>query len=141
MRYAYPAILEPGPEGGFTVTFAGVSGVTWGETREEALEMAVDALVTILSGFVDDEEPLPRPAPARGRPLVSVPTLEAAKLALHEAMMSRGMTNMDLAREMGLDEKAIRRLRDPLHRSHIGQVEAALRRLGRRVIVDVVEAA
>jgi len=40
---------------------------------------------------------------------------------------------------MELDEKAIRRLRDPLHRSHMGEVEAALRTLGEQV--SVMEAA
>jgi hypothetical protein len=36
--------------------------------------------------------------------------------------------------------KSIRRLRDPLHRSHIGQIETALRALGRRLEVSVLEA-
>jgi hypothetical protein len=42
---------------------------------------------------------------------------------------------------MGKDERAIRRLLDPLHRSHIGEVETSLRGLGKRVEVSVMQAA
>lgn len=141
MRYAYPVTLEPQPEGGFTATFDGLPGATQGETEEEALREAEDLLVTALSIFVEDGNPVPRPAPARGRPSVGVPSLVAAKLALHDAMLAEGVSNVDLGRRLGLDEKAVRRLRDPLHRSHIGAVEAALRALGRRLVVDVRPAA
>ena len=83
---------------------------------------------------------MPRPSPARGRPLVAVTALEAAKLALQEAMLAAGISNVELGRRLGLDEKAVPRLRDPLHRSHIGAVEAALRVLGKRLEVTVRDA-
>lgn len=86
-------------------------------------------------------EPIPRPRPAHGRPLVSVNALEAAKLGLHDAMLAAGMSDAELAQRLGADEKAVQRLRNPLHRSHIGAVEAALAVLGRRLAVDVGEAA
>ena len=141
MRYAYPATIEAQPEGGFTATFEGLPGATQGETEAEALREAQDLLVTALSFYTDDGKPLPRPVPAEGRPMVEVPSLVAAKLALHEAMLEHGVSNVELARRLGLDEKAVRRLRDPLHRSHIGAVEAALRVLGRRLVVEVLEIA
>ncbi len=141
MRYAYPVTLEPQPEGGFTATFEGLPGATEGETEAEALRGAEDLLVTALSFYTDDGEPLPRPVPAQGRPMVEVPSLVAAKLALHDAMLAAGVNNVELATRLGLDEKAVRRLRDPLHRSHIGAVEAALRALGRRLLVEVVAVA
>ena len=97
--------------------------------------------MTALSFCIDEGRPLPRPAPAQGRPLVVVGPLAAAKLALHEAMLEQGGSNVELAGRLGLDEKAVRRLRDPLHRSHIGAVEAALRVLGRRLVVEVLEIA
>ena len=141
MRYAYPATLEAQPEGGFTATFEGLPGATQGETEAEALRAAEDLLVTALSFHIEDGKLLPRPALAEGRPVVEVPSLVAAKLALHEAMLERGVSNVELAGRLGLDEKAVRRLRDPLHRSHIGAVEAALRALGRRLVVEVLEIA
>jgi antitoxin HicB len=70
-----------------------------------------------------------------------VPVLEAAKLAPHETMLAPGISNVEMGRRPARDEKAVHRLRDPLHRSHIGQVEAALRNLGKRVEVTVRDAA
>ena len=49
------------------------------------------------------------PSPAEGRP-VAVDALVAAKLALHEAMLDQGVGNVELARRLGADEKAVRQL-------------------------------
>ena len=141
MRYAYPFSMEPQPEGGFTVTFPDVpEAITEGDSEAEARARAEDALVAALSFYTDDARKLPTPSAARGRPVAMLPPLVAAKLALHDAMLAAGISNVELARRLGLEEKAVRRLRDPLHRSHIGQVEAALRLLGRRLEVRVLEA-
>jgi antitoxin HicB len=140
MHYAYPFDMIPQPEGGFTVTFPDVpEAITEGDTVEQAHRRTEDALVAGLSFYVDDGNPLPMPSPAGGRPIALVPPLVAAKLALHDAMLAAGSSNVELARRLGLDEKAVRRLRDPLHRSHIGQIEAALRILGKRLDVHVSE--
>jgi antitoxin HicB len=142
MRYAYPFTLEPQAEGGFTVTFPDVpEAITEGETAGQAKERAEDALVTALSFYTDGGKPLPSPSIAHGRSVAVVPPLVAAKLALHDAMLEAGLSNVELARRLDIDEKAVRRLRDPLHRSHIGQVEAALRQLGKRLEVRAVAAA
>jgi antitoxin HicB len=141
MRYAYPVVIEEAGDG-VTVTCPDVPAmVTDGATRDEALERAADALVTALSFYTDAGMPLPRPSAARGRPVVSVTVLEAAKLALNDAMLAERVSNVELGRRLGLDEKAVRRLRDPLYRSHIGAVETALRSLHRKLEVDVHETA
>jgi antitoxin HicB len=123
-----------------TVTFDDLPGSTFGATETEALVRAEDLLETALSFYTDDGLAIPRPKPANGRPVVHPRPLIAAKLALHDAMLAAGLSNVELGRRLNLDEKAVRRLRDPLHRSHIGQVEAALRILGKRLEVSVFEA-
>ncbi len=141
MHYAYPADVLEEPDG-VTVSFPDVPGaITCGDTRAEALERGQDALISMLSVYIEENRPVPRPPPARGRPLVPVAALDAAKLALHDAMLAAHMSNVELGRRLGLDEKQVRRLRDPLHQSHIGKVEAALRILGKRLEVEVKEAA
>jgi antitoxin HicB len=141
MRYAYPVDLAEASDG-VTATFPDVpEAVTCGDTVAEALARAQAALVSALSFYVDDDRALPRPSAAQGRPMIAVTILEAAKLALHDAMVAGKVSNVDLARRLGLDEKAVRRLRDPLHRSHVGQVEVALHELGRRVELLVEDAA
>ena len=140
MRYAYAVEIERG-EDGVTVTSPDVPEmVTYGSNETEAVERAADALVSALSFYVEDARTLPKPRLAGGR-VVSVPALAAAKFALHDAMIEAGLSNVELARRLGLDEKSIRRLRDPLHRSHIGQVEAALASLGKKMVVEIGTAA
>lgn len=141
MRFAFPAEIVEAADG-VTVTFPDVpEAITGGATRGEAVERAADALVTAMSCYVEAGERLPRPSPARGRTMIAVTALEAAKLALHEAMLGAAISNVELGRRLGKDERAVRRLRDPLHRSHIGEVEAALRNLGKRLELSVLEAA
>ena len=142
MSFSYPYELIPQPEGGFTVTFPDIpEAITQGETEEEAAAMAEDALVTALSFYTDDAEPLPHPSPACGRRIARVPPLVAAKLVLHDAMVSARVSNVDLARRLGVDEKIVRRLRDPLYKSRIDRVDKALRTLGKRIELVVREAA
>lgn len=51
-------------------------------------------------------------------------------------MRAQGMSNVALAQRLGLTEGAIRKLLDPDHRSHIGQVQAALKALDRILITE-----
>ncbi len=138
MRYAYPCLLEPEAEGGFIAQFPDVpEALTGGSTETETLELAADALAVALAGYVQDKRDIPIPSaiPPGGR-LVSVPPVTAAKLALYATMRRDGVTKVALAQRLNLSESAIRKLLDPDHRSHIGQVEAALRVLGRTLIVE-----
>jgi antitoxin HicB len=141
MRFAYPAELTAS-DGAVTITFPDVPGaISEGVDRAEALERGAEALVSMLAAMAEDGEALPAPSPARGRPLVAVTALEAAKLALNDAMRERAVTNVALAAQLDMDERAIRRLRDALHASRIADVERALAALGKRIIVDVADAA
>ena len=109
---AYPVDLVAEPEGGFTVTFPDVpEAITHGRDRDEALQEAAAALASALSFYADADRPLPAPAPADGRPLVQVSLLAAAKLALRAALAESGLSQADLARRLGCDPKAVRRLR------------------------------
>jgi antitoxin HicB len=94
-----------------------------------------------LTIHVQEYRPDPKPSPARGRDMVSVTALEATKLALHDTMRAARVSNRELASRQGLDEYSVRRLRDPLQRSAIGGMEAALRCLGKRVEVTVLDVA
>lgn len=141
MRFAWPVDVLEEPEG-VTITCPDVPEmVTCGATVDAAMAEAPDALVTALSFYTDGGRRLPPPSAARGRPVIAVPTLAAAKLALHQAMLGADVSNVELGRRLGMDEKAIRRLRDPLHRSKVETIEAALHALGRRLEVVVRPAA
>ena len=58
----YPALLEPQPEGGYTVTFPDLAGcITEGDTIQEAMEMAGNALDSHLSALHANRLPVPEP--------------------------------------------------------------------------------
>jgi len=86
--------------------------------------------------------PLPR-AKARGAELVPVAVAPdvAAKLAVLEAFGEAGITKSDLARRIGKDEKEVRRILDPRHPTKLPALTAALRALGKRLVVAVEAAA
>ncbi len=142
MLYAYHCDLTPDGDGGLVATFPDVpEAITGGADRTEALAMAGDALVTALAGYVHEKREIPSPgAAAEGRELVAVPTVAAAKLALYSAMRAQGITKVELARRLGVSEAAVRKLANPDHRSHVSQVEKALRAVGRSIRVEVTAA-
>jgi len=140
---AYPATLIPDPAGGFTVTFRDVpEAVTEGDTREEALLRAEDALESALAMYVSGKEALPTPSsPEPGEAMVPLSALGMAKTALYEAMREQKVGNAELARRLRWHLPQVSRVLDPRHASKMEQVETALAALGLRLIVDVAKAA
>lgn len=138
----YPATIDVDTAGFHLVTFPDIPEAgTDAETREDALREAPDALIAALGGYIEARRAIPSPSKAkRGQVMVALPVLAAAKLALYEAMRTAQITNVELGQRLGISEGAVRRLLDLDHRSHIGQVEAALAVLGRRLVVDIYAA-
>lgn len=63
MKYAYPAIFTPEENGAFSVNFPDLEGCyTCGDTLEDALEMAEDALALTLYGYEIDKRSIPVPS-------------------------------------------------------------------------------
>lgn len=140
---AYPALLTAESDGGYSVMFRDIpEAIGQGDTREQALAAAVDVLAVALEFRIKDHEPWPHPsAPATGEDVISLPTLIEAKLALIRRMDETGTTKAVLARELGVSEGAVRKLLRFDQRSHIGRIEAALHRLGKRLELRVCDAA
>jgi len=140
---AYPAILTPDPEGGFTVTFRDVpEAITEGDTREEALLRAEDALESALAMYIAAGERLPAASEmAPGEEMVALSALGMAKAALYDAMREQGVGRAELARRLRWHLAQVSRVLDLRHASRMEQVETALAALGLRLIVDVARAA
>ena len=135
-RLAWPVELKRQDNGSILVSFPDIpEALTEGETKAEAQAQAQDCLIAALGGYIGARRTIPRPSQARGRVMVALPALAAAKVALYGAMRTKGVGNTALAYRLGLSEGAVRRLIDLDHRSHIGQIETALHALGRRLSV------
>lgn len=140
--FEYPAVLTP-QDGGFAVTFPGVpEAITQGDSKEDALIHARDALETALSMYVDEWQRLPKPtALKRGQHLV-IPCVQAcAKLLIYSAMIEGRVTKSHLARLLDCHLPQVDRLLDLNHASRLDQLERALAVLGRRLTVDVLKVA
>jgi predicted RNase H-like HicB family nuclease len=62
----YAALFEPAKEGGFVITIPDFGwGVSQGDTEEEAREMAIALLQTLIQEHIRRGEPLPRPTKPR----------------------------------------------------------------------------
>ncbi len=60
VTYKLPVVLDPQPEGGYTVTCPLIPElVTEGDTIREALQNANDALAAIIEAYEDLSRPLP----------------------------------------------------------------------------------
>ncbi len=134
--YAYPVRLEPEPDGGYVVLLPDIGyGATQGDDLAEALAQAEDLLEEAILGMLAHGEDVPLPSPARGRPTVALPALTAAKLEAYRAMRAAGLNKKQLAERLGWQPSQVTRLFDGRHASRLDQIEAALKVLGRRLVV------
>ena len=121
--------LTAAPEGGYVVTFPDIpEAITQGESEEEALSNGLDALLTALDFYFEDQRPVPAPSkPKRGERVVELPVSIAAKVLLLNNMLAAKLRPIDLARSMGLPKQEITRLLDLRHTTKIDTVAEAIR--------------
>jgi antitoxin HicB len=135
-QFTYAVKLAPDKhDGGYIVTCRDLpETITQGETVEDALAEAADALEEAIAARIDDDREIPMPTAAkRGERAVSVPPSMALKAAVYLAVRDAGISNSELARRLNLDEKEARRILDPHHPTKLPRIEAALAVLGRHV--------
>jgi antitoxin HicB len=143
MTFAYPANFAQQRNGSLLVTFPDLPEArTEGRDRAEAMLEAEDCLAEAIAGRIVDGEEIPTPSrPAAGQEVISLDALIAAKAALYARMRELHMSKSGLAAELILDEKEVRRMLDPRHKTRIERIERALALLGKRLAVTVSDAA
>jgi antitoxin HicB len=142
--FVYPASFERGTKPGvLVVAFRDVpEAITQGNGERDSLWQAADCLEEPIAGRIADGGEIPKASTAaRGERLIPVPAPMAAKAALYLAMGEAGMTNVQLARKLGCDEKEVRRMLDPRHPTKLPRIEEALDVFGKRLVVSVEAAA
>jgi antitoxin HicB len=134
---AYPARLRK--DGKFIlVTFPDIpEAITQGDNRVHALEMAREALETAIDFYLEDRRKIPTPSkPKRGQVLVELPPSVSAKVLLLNEMLRQKVRPAELARRLGTTPQEVNRLTNIRHTTRIDRVDAAMRALGKRLIVD-----
>ena len=138
MRFTYPARLRRTGPDDIVVSFRDVPEcLTSGADTTDALVEAADALEEAFAGRISDGEPIPVASARRtGEHHVAVPPDMAAKAALVLAFRDTGLTRLALAARLGVDDKVVRRMLDPRHRTAASRIHKALRALGRELVVE-----
>jgi antitoxin HicB len=140
----YPAKFTPDrTAGGFVVTFPDVpEAITQGDTIEEAMAMASEALELALTFYTEKWADLPAPGSLkRGMRMVRVPALSEAKFRLYSALRAAGIRKIELARRLKCSPSQVDRLLDISHHSKLDQMEAAFAAIGKRLAIEIRDAA
>jgi antitoxin HicB len=147
MRQAmeYPArFIHDKEAGGYVVSFPDVpeAHTHQGGTIEEATRMAEQALELALTFYTDKSRDLPvASAPKPGTRMVRIPALSDAKFKLYSALRAAGVKKIELARRLKCCPSQVHRLLNIQHASRLDQIEAAFAAIGKRLSVQVDEAA
>jgi antitoxin HicB len=139
-EFVYPARFKADKvDGGFVVTFRDIpEAITQGESHAECLEEAAGALQAALEGRIMSNLDIPKASKAkRGEHPVAVPVQTALKAALYLEMQRTGISRVELARRLRIDEKEARRMLDPHHATKADRLEKALAVLGRHAELRV----
>lgn len=135
MDIRYPAVLEPQEGGGFFVRFVDLEGaLTDGETLDEALFNAGEALSAMLGWLLDENKPIPAPFPVgEGMYLIAPDARTQAALLIRRARGDRSLA--DLARALETSWPSAQRLENLRHSPTLRQLEKAAAALGKRLVL------
>lgn len=135
---SYPARVARDGDG-FMVSFPDIpEALTGAATKEQALEMAADALTTAMDFYFEDRRLVPPPSmPKRGHVLIDLPPSLGAKVLLLNEMISQGTRPAELARRMNVRPQEVNRLIDLQHPTKIDTIAQALKALGKRLELSV----
>ena len=138
-RFDYPVLLKAAKEGGFIVTCRDLPAlITQGEDKADALSQAADAMDEVFATYMLEGLTFPTPSkPRRYEYSIAPPAETMAKAALYMAMSEAGITKVELARQLGVDEKEVRRLLDPHYGSKLPRIAQAIQLLGRRLVIGL----
>ncbi|WP_445496415.1 type II toxin-antitoxin system HicB family antitoxin [Photorhabdus sp. SF281] len=133
----YPVTLEPVEECGYFVSFPDIpEALTQGDTREEALEMALDALITAFEFYFEDNEKIPLPGPV-GQDYVDVPLSVASKVLMLNAFLDSKLTQIELANRMGVKKQEVTRIFDLRHSTKIDTVGKVASAIGHQLTLSI----
>jgi antitoxin HicB len=136
----YPVKLTWQKVGNYAVSFPDIpEALTLGDTEEEALRHASDALESALEFYFEDGRAVPPPSRIkRGQSFVELPVSLSAKVLLLNEMVLQKVRPSELARRLGTTPQEVNRLTNLRHRSRIDGIAEAMKQLGKTLEVRSV---
>ena len=122
------------PDGGFIVTSRDVPEVvTQGDSRTHAITEAEGALQATIEMRMQDGMAIPPVTDMQAEEeWVALPIATALKAALYLTMREQGLSSVELAGRLGVNEQEARRIVQEAEQGHIPALETALHSLGKR---------
>ena len=140
-NFIFPVQLTPDNEdGGYVVTFRDLpEAITQGESISESLREAVDCLEEAIASRINDNREIPQPSILQeGEYLVELPLTMVFKALVYQAFREKEINKTQLARQLNLNEKEIRRILNPRHGTKLSTIERVLTALGKKIEVRMV---
>ena len=104
---------------------------TCGNTYQESLELAEDAILAVICYRIEKGLDLPSPTPVlAGEVAIALPLQLEAKVELYRAWRASSLSKSELARRMQVRETEIRRILTPRHSTRIETLDRAFKALG-----------
>lgn len=138
-NYLYPATVESNNEGGFIARFRDVpEAITEAWNLEELKKNARDALISAIDFYIEGRKVFPAGSNVKSGDLaIELPASVVAKVLLLNTMVQTNVRPIDLARKMKIKPQEVTRLTDIRHATKIDTIQAALRVLGKELILEL----
>lgn len=134
----YPVVIEKDGNT-YAARFVDIpEALTCGDTYEEALEEARDALVTAFEFYFEDQRTVPMPSAANGLPVVSVPASVWVKVLVLNTMLTQQVSQSELAKRMGTRKQEMQRIINLGHNTKLDTLNKALEVMGKHLSVSVI---
>ena len=134
----YPAKFDL-DDGCYVVTFRDIpEALSQGYSLDEAKEMALDALITAMDFYFDDQKTVPAPSePQDGEYLIELPISIWSKILLLNTMLEARISQTDLAKQMNKSRQEMQRIIDLNHNTKIDTIVDALKILGKHPTLTI----
>jgi antitoxin HicB len=134
----YPARIQK-QEDGYVVSFRDIpEALTAGDTRQQAMEMAADALATAMEFYFEDRRQVQLPSKARaGEAVIDLPASVAVKVLLLNEMLKENITPSKLARRLDASPQTVTRIVDLHHATKIDTLAEAFKAIGKTLTFSV----
>lgn len=134
----YPATFTNGDDG-IVVTFRDIpEAITQGDSYEDAVIMAEDALLTALDFYFEGRRNVPSPSEITKKDVaIHLPASAYIKVLLLNTMLEDRITQKELADRMGIKPQQVTRLVNLKHTTKIDTLACAFKALGKELCVNV----
>lgn len=140
MRFEYPIAFGRETDGTLLISCRDLPEViSQAGPKEDATDVAEGAIQAAIEYRIGNNLDIPVPSSQRKKEsLIQLPAETAAKAALYIVMRQDGITKLELARRLKINEKEVRRMLDPGHATKIPRIAQALSILGHKLRLELV---